>query len=206
MTGVLVEVFTNNEPMYSFYGPKFLGYDSTGKSKYLKAKNKADSLTILGTSLPNYIWSFNSTFKYKKFDFNFFINAVHGNLIYNNTANSIGVMGTLAQANNTFESTVKTGESKTDATRFSSRFLEDGSYIRLSNATIGYNISLKDKSLISNLRIYLTGTNLFLITKYTGYDPDVNTPADSGGYGSNGIDNANYPKARTFLLGLNVTF
>jgi TonB-linked SusC/RagA family outer membrane protein len=83
-------------------------------------------------------------------------------------------------------------------TENSTRFLEDGSYFRLKNLQIGYTFPLKwtQKFRCSRLRIYATGTNLFTVTKYKGYDPEV----------GNGVDYGNYPQSRTFTFGLNVTF
>jgi hypothetical protein len=90
--------------------------------------------------------------------------------------------------------------------------IEDGSYIRLNNLTIGYTLPLNKtfKALISNVRFYVTGTNLALWTKYSGYDPDVNTSRsdDSGGVVglTPGLDYSAYPRSRTFTFGLNATF
>jgi hypothetical protein len=162
---------------------------------------------LLGSPLPDYTWSVNTSFRYKNFDLSVFVEAVHGNLIYNNTANSIGVMGNLGNANNTFETTVHTIESTRNSSRFSDRFLEDGSYIRLSNVTLGYNLPVSKISWISKLRLYVSGTNLFIITDYSGFDPDVtNTPAPLDAYNSIGIDNSSYPKPRTYLVGLDIAF
>jgi iron complex outermembrane receptor protein len=84
-------------------------------------------------------------------------------------------------------------------------FLEDGDYLRLSNATLGYNIKTASIGWISNLRVYVTGQNLFVLTGYSGYDPEVDTPK-GGSAISYGIDYANYPRSKTFLIGLNVSF
>ncbi len=208
MTGVLVQVYTNDEPMNSFYGYKHLYFNSVNaRSVYLEGVDGIDTLILLGSPLPDYIWSVNTSFRYRNFDLNLFVEAVNGNLIYNNTANSIGIMGNLFQANNTFPSTVVSGESRYNSMRFSDRFLEDGSYVRLSNVTLGYNLPVSKISWISNLRLYISGSNLFVITDYTGYDPDVtNTPGKFDAYNSIGIDNSSYPKSRTYLFGLNITF
>jgi len=207
MTGVLVQVYTNDEPMNTFYGYKHLGFDTTGRSIYEQGVSGIDTLLLLGSPLPDYTWSVNTSLRYKNIDLNIFVEAVHGNLIYNNTKNSIGVMGNLYQANNTFETTVQTIESRRNSMRFSDRFLEDGSYIRLSSVTVGYNLPVSKISWISKLRLYVSGNNLFVITDYSGYDPDVtNTPGALDSYNSIGIDNSSYPKSRTYLLGLNVAF
>jgi len=86
---------------------------------------------------------------------------------------------------------------------FTDRIVEDGSYLRLSNLTISYNISLKDKW-IRNIGLNLTARNLFVITKYSGWDPDVNS--FSSGSQKIGVDWGSYPSAKSYLLGLNMTF
>ena len=88
--------------------------------------------------------------------------------------------------------------------------IEDGSYIRLNNLTIGYTLPINKtlKSFISNVRFYVTGTNLALWTKYSGYDPDANTNRSDNGFAAltPGLDYSAYPRSRTYTFGLNVTF
>ena len=83
------------------------------------------------------------------------------------------------------------------AVAYSDRFIEDGSFIRVQNLTVGYTF---DSAQFKYLRLYLSADNLFILTKYKGYDPEVNTFT---GYAL-GIDYTNYPKARTFTLGISV--
>jgi hypothetical protein len=87
----------------------------------------------------------------------------------------------------------------------STRFLEKGDFLRLSNATLGYTFPLTG-SKIKSLRVSLSGQNLFLITNYSGLDPEVNTDKQRDNVPSRGIDYTSYPKARTFTLGLNASF
>jgi iron complex outermembrane receptor protein len=207
MTGVDVQVITNDEPINSFYGRKFLGFDEDGFGVYQDTDGEdGDDMMILGSPLPDYTFSVNNIFNYKDFDFSFFIQGVQGNLIYNNTANSVGTVPNIYNANNTFPDVIRSGENRSNPTRFSDQFLEDGSYIRLSNATLGYTLNVNNINWLSKFRVYVTGNNLFLITDYSGYDPDVNTDANKDGISSMGIDNTSYPKARSFTFGLNVTF
>lgn len=88
--------------------------------------------------------------------------------------------------------------------------IEDGSFIRLNNLTIGYSLPKKllNKSLISNLRLYVTGTNLAIWTKYSGYDPDVNTNRSNSSYAAltPGLDYSSYPRNRNYTFGVNVSF
>ncbi len=206
MSSVTVQVITSGEPMNTFYGYNFLGFDSLGMGDYQQGSSGNDTLVLLGSPHPDFIWGLSSNLTYKNFDFSIFFEGVQGNLIYNNTANSVGIMGNLRQSLNTFPETAESGENPRNAIRFSDRFLEDGSYIRLSNVTLGYNVPFGKFTLIDNLRFYVTATNVFLITDYSGYDPDINTDASVNGVNSMGIDNSSYPKARTFLFGMSITF
>ncbi|UCH15270.1 MAG: SusC/RagA family TonB-linked outer membrane protein, partial [Bacteroidales bacterium] len=206
MTGVTVQVITSKEPMNTFYGYNFLGFDTAGMAEYQQGGSGTDTLVFLGSPHPDFIWGLSSTITYKNFDFNFFFEGVQGNLIYNNTANSIGIMGNLRQSKNTFPETVNLGENPRNSLRFSNRFIEDGSYLRLSNVTLGYNLAFRKLTLVDNLRLYVSATNLFVITDYSGYDPDINTDASINGVNSIGIDNSCYPKPRTFLFGMSITF
>jgi TonB-dependent starch-binding outer membrane protein SusC len=210
LTGVQVQVIKNGEPINSFYGPKWRGFNEAGMNLF-EAENGHDTTNasykqLLGSPLPKFTYSISNSFTYKSFDLSFFLQGVQGNLIYNNTANAIGTVSNISIGNNTFPDVILTNESPSNSTVFSDRFLEEGSYLRLSNATLGYNLPLKPGGWISNLRLSLMGNNLLILTNYSGYDPDVNTDAQSGSVASLGIDNTNYPKARSFALGLNVTF
>jgi TonB-linked SusC/RagA family outer membrane protein len=206
MSSKTVQVITSGEPMNTFYGYKFLGFDSTGMGIYQEGGSGSDTLVFLGSPHPDFIWGLSSSFTYKNFDFSLFFEGVQGNLIYNNTANSIGIMGNLRQSKNTFPETVNSGENPRNPIRFSNRFIEDGSYLRLSNVTLGYSVPFGKFTLIDNLRFYVTASNLFVITDYSGYDPDINTDASVNGVNSIGIDNSCYPKPRTFLFGMSITF
>ena len=89
----------------------------------------------------------------------------------------------------------------------STRFIEDGSYLRLKTLTLSYNFDKKvfgHQNIISNVNVYATASNLFTLTKYTGYDPEVNYAGNSGTV--LGIDYGTYPQSRSIIFGLNVTF
>ncbi len=88
----------------------------------------------------------------------------------------------------------------------SSRWVEDGSYLRMKNITLTYTLpsSITRKVRIQRLSVYVTAINLFTITNYTGYDPEVSS-FNAGGAGGMGIDLSNYPTAKTILFGINLT-
>lgn len=166
--------------------------------------------TITGNPNPKFIFGFSTNLSYKRFDFSAFFSGTQGNDIYNLSRlafeNPLGLRNQLKgvagrwtpnNPSNQYASAAQGGRLP-----LSNYFLEDGSYIRCKNITLGYRLApIKG---INNARIYFSANNLFTITKYTGFDPEVNTFA-----GSNtaiGIDNLVYPQARSFLAGIQVTF
>jgi iron complex outermembrane receptor protein len=145
--------------------------------------------------------------EYKGFDFSANFNGVSGNMIYNNTAMNKFYKAKLANSLNTTDKAIEfPNESIINSSSVSTRYLEDGSFFRLNNATLGYNFNTKSISWIENLRLSVTGQNLFVITDYSGFDPEVNQDRSMNGIQSFGIDLNGYPKARTFVFGINVTF
>ena len=127
--------------------------------------------------------------------------------IYNNTLNAVGAIGGINARKNialvTFENPVK--ESTGSATAASSRYLEKGNYLKLSNVTLSYAIGDLGKA-FKGASIYATGQNLFVITKYTGADPEINTiKTGNNSVPSVGIDYTAYPSARVFTFGLNLS-
>lgn len=205
LTGAYAQAYANNMPMASFYMIAFDSIDHRGKIYYQQTVAGRDSFMFMGSALPKFTWGLNNTFTYKDFDLSFFIDAVYGNKIFNNTALLLD-KSNLKQAKNALRVYAYDDAGFSNSTRVSDRYLEDGSYVRLSNVTLGYNVNVKQVPWIQRFRVYVTGSNLFVLTKYTGYDPDVSSSADMNGVRSLGIDITNYPKARTMLFGLNVTF
>jgi iron complex outermembrane receptor protein len=194
-------------PLGTFYLWHYEGKNANGVSTYLNAAGNViatQPLTtdqfISGNAQPTLIYGWTNTFYYKKFDLNFLLRGVTGNKILN---------ATLASLNNPADSKFQniprftTGESFNDINGYliSDRWLENGSYLRLDNVTLGYTIKTKT-TMIKSIRLYLSGNNLFVITKYRGIDPEINI----GGL-TPGIDANNYyPKTRTYIFGLNASF
>jgi iron complex outermembrane receptor protein len=88
---------------------------------------------------------------------------------------------------------------------YSSRWIEDGSFVRLDNVTLGYRFNMKNTA-FSSARLYLTGQNLLLITGYSGIDPEVNSDVSGSGIAPLGIDYLAYPRAKSVVLGANISF
>jgi len=165
--------------------------------------------TILGNPNPQFIYAMTNDFSYAGFDLSIFLQGVQGNDIFN--------------ANNVFQESMAVAQNQTQAvlgrwegegtsntmpraifndpnnnSRISSRFIEDGSYLRIKNVTFGYTLpaSLLSRYKVQRIRIYASAQNLFTFTKYSGFDPEVPY---------NGVDYNVYPVTRVLSLGLNIT-
>ena len=190
----------------AFYLWQYTGKNKDGVSEFLAADGgvttspSSTDRVYSGDAQPSVMYGWSNSITYRNFDINVFVRGVSGNKILNAT---LANLNSPADAANTNIPRFSLGESPADAKApyISTRYLENGSYLRLDNATIGYNVPL-ESNYIRKLRIYVSGNNLFVITKYRGIDPEINM----GGL-TPGIDNNNfYPKTRSFLLGLNATF
>ena len=206
--------YLNGYPIGSFYLLKYIGIDDAGKSKY-EDHDKDGSVTdkdrqVLGTGLPNLLYGFNGSFGFKGLSLQANFNGVSGNKIYDNTANTNFYKARLAKSiNTTPAAAAEPKESTSNSAPISSRYLKRGSYLRLNNLSLAYDINTKGLGIdkwAKSIRVSATGQNLFVVTHYDGYDPEVNTDRSDDGVSSFGIDYNSYPKARTFLFGINVSF
>ncbi|MBC7566751.1 MAG: TonB-dependent receptor [Pedobacter sp.] len=195
----------------------------------------ADDRTSLGSPIPKFYGGVNLDLAYKGFDFNAFFYGSYGNKIFNYQARNLesfqapGFVG----IQNVSEAYYKNAWSPTNlSNRYarvnynddvsannvaSSIYVEDGSYLRLRNVTLGYTLpsNVTKKLTMSRVRMYLAAQNLFTITKYSGLDPEIGQPtgtdpnnnnASSNNATASGVDVGTYPSSRFFTLGLNVTF
>jgi iron complex outermembrane receptor protein len=131
-------------------------------------------------------------------------------MIYNHTAMSLFTKAQLSRSNNTTDFAAEyPEESFNNSNTVSTRFLESGAFFRLNNATLAYNVNSEKiglENVFQDIRFSITGQNLFVITDYSGFDPEVNTGSTSAGIQTFGIDYFTYPRARTFSLALNLIF
>ena len=166
--------------------------------------------TNLGDPIPELTMGMNFSFDYKSFDFNMYAFASLGNDMVRNYERNLALTNRPAYfldrwtgpgTSNTFPR-VTTGA--TGNTLFSDFYVEDGSFVRLQNVQVGYSFNAINttKLGVDKLRLYLSASNLFTLTKYKGYDPTASNGNPLGG----GLDNGFYPTPKTFLLGLNVNF
>lgn len=139
-----------------------------------------------------------------KIDLSFLINREAGQKVFNNTALVYSTKGNALTDKNFLISALTDPIGISEPAIYSSRWIEDGSFTRLQNVTIGYTFDLpKFTGTARNSRVYLSGDNLLLFTGYTGYDPEVFT---SAGLATRGIDYLHYPRPRTITGGLRVAF
>ncbi len=215
LTDATINGFVSGEPIGSFYMQTFLGIDSDGLSQFADSDGDGDitenDRTVVGSALPDMTYSFYVNLSYKRLDLNMNFNGVSGNEIYDHTAMGSFYKTLLAKSNNTTPiATEFPEESIINSAAVSTRYLKDGSYLRLNNLTLGYSFDTQSMAWASNwlqeLRLSFTGQNLFVITDYDGYDPEVNQDSSTNGIQSFGIDKFAYPKAKTFVFGVNVSF
>ena len=173
-------------------------------------KIDADDRTNIGDPIADITMGLNLSFNYKRFDFNAYAFASIGNEIVRNYERNLPLTNrptyfldrwTGPGTSNT-SPRVTTGA--TGNNLFSDFYVEDGSFLRLQSVQLGYSVgqATLEKLQFSKLRFYVTGSNLFTLTKYRGYDPTTSNGAPIGG----GIDQGFYPSPKTFLFGMNVTF
>ncbi len=214
LTSATINGYINGQPIGTFFLREFIGFDDKGISKY-KDQDGDGIVTdkdriAAGTALPTTMYNFFGNASYKGFDFSMQFNGVSGNKIYDNTANaSFYKLRISKNTNVTPAAYADAKESVNNAAPVSTRFLKDGAFLRLNNMTLGYQIptaKLGISKFISNARLSVTGQNLWLKTKYDGYDPEVNKDNSINGVLSYGIDYLSYPKAKSLIVGLNLTF
>jgi hypothetical protein len=204
LTGAYAQRLSGGYPLFSYHLREFEGFDDVGQPI-------GDDQVFVGKSaLPTWNMGLSLNATYKAFDIAMYFTGQFGQYVYNNTANAFFTAGSINNARNVTPDVLTNGEAGTAEAAVSTRFLEKGDFVRMQNLSIGYNVPLGDMKYIKKLRFYLTGQNLFVITDYSGLDPEVSTnPADSGllnGLPTAGIDYAAYPRPRVFTIGLNASF
>lgn len=199
MSGTTVQRFVAGQPLNVFYTLEFQGLDADGLGVYSPEKG------YFGDPNPSTIIGANARLSYKSWDLNANLNGAYGHYVYNNTGTSVLVASNPSKGRNTSPEYTLPGENVSNAIKGSTRYLEKGNYLRLNNLTLGYTVK-NAPIFFETMRFTLTGQNLFVITKFTGFDPEVNVNKAVDGVPSYGIEYTPYPTARTFTFGLNVTF
>ncbi|WP_276169049.1 SusC/RagA family TonB-linked outer membrane protein [Zobellia alginiliquefaciens] len=216
-----LNLIREGQPMNVFYGYQSDGYDENGNFKYVDLDQSGDitseDRTYIGNPNPDFIYGFNSNLSWKNFDFDIFFQGSQGNDIY--------ALGMVAQTIdfgmglNTLKDVLYnhwTPEnpnsqypkiSTSTTPKISDSYVFDGSYLRLKNIQLGYNIPVEKLRipLLQKGKVYISGQNLLTFTKYPWQDPEINS---FGGASSlrQGIDQYSYPVAKTFTFGVKLDF
>ncbi|WP_257018427.1 SusC/RagA family TonB-linked outer membrane protein [Winogradskyella pacifica] len=211
------------EPLGSLYGYIFGGVDPTTGDAYYVDKDgnstftpSADDRTIIGDANPDFFYGITSNLNYKGFGLFVFLQGSQGNDMLNVTRidtegmidpknQSIAVLNRWRQPGDITD-IPRASFGNSDNSRVSTRFIEDASYLRFKTITLSYDLpqTIIDKLGITALKIYGTGENMFTITDYSGFDPEVN--AFGGSNTVQGIDFGTYPQTRNVIFGINATF
>lgn len=214
-------ILQEGQPVGRFYGYLENGYDNKGDILYQDIDNDgaitANDRTYLGDPNPDFIYGFNSNMSFKNFELSLFLQGSQGNDIFNVSAvnNTIDYGYGLNMPREVFTNhwTPTNTNAKYPAirrsvtARVSDRFIEDGSYLRLKNIQLAYNIpGTKLKAdWVRNIQLYASGQNLLTFTKYSWWDPEVNATG-SGNSTSPGLDWYSYPTAKSITFGLRAGF
>ena len=198
-----VERIYEGEPIGNFFGPVFTGMDGNGNATY-KGVAPGEAVSeavyeVIGNAYPDLTFGWSNDLRYKNWDLNFLFRGSIGNdvadiqRLYYEGYYYFGGKNILRS---TFDSPDNAGQ-----TTWSSHFVEDGSFVKLANVTLSYQLNPK-VDWMQTCKIYVTGNNLLTITKYKGVDPEVNLNGLAPGIAWDEF----YPSTRSFVLGLNITF
>lgn len=199
LSGTYAQLIMPGQPIGTFYGKRFTGI----KDGVEQFANNGEP-EVIGCAQPDLTFGIGTNLQYKNWNLSLNFRGSVGNDIYNCTANNLVYLSNLP-GRNVLKKAITSGVNRDQAKVYSSRFIEDGSFVRLDNISLGYNFNLPELY-IPNARIFVSAQNLFTITNYSGTDPEVNSEISRTGVAPLGVDYLSYPKARTFSMGINVSF
>ncbi|MDR1552648.1 MAG: TonB-dependent receptor [Prevotellaceae bacterium] len=207
LSNMFSQILKEGYPVGTFYGPRFEGLDADGK--FILANNGDPE--ALGDVQPDLTLGLSFDFTYRNFDLNISAYGMFGQKVLNAQAMNISYAGR-APSYNIPDSYLTSGIN--DKVTYSSYWIEDASFLRIQGITLGYTLpsSFLKKIGINKLRCYITGENLFVITGYSGIDPEISidglaTPGIDKSISTSSADNVNYyPRPRTFSFGVNISF
>lgn len=223
-SGQVAQRILPGHPLGTFFGPEFVGVeqgrqlfnqyqverDAEGReiSRELVGTTTTpggDDFVVIGDANPDFALGLRSRGTIGNFDFSFLIRSEVGQDVFNNTALVYSTKSNALQDKNFLQSALADPDSINEPAKYSSRWIEDGSYARLQNLTVGYTFDLPAfVGQARTTRIYVSGDNLLLLTGYSGLDPEAHSQLP--GLAVRGVDYLNYPRPRTFTAGLRVTF
>lgn len=206
------------EPIGTFFGPRFLRVNPAGQQVFACLASSAGCTggestdpteadkQILGSANPSFTLGLRDNLTWNSFDASWLWRGEFGGKTFNNTSLVYLSKSLAKQGRNFLRGAIALPDSISEPAKFSSRWVENRTFVRLQNLTVGYQVPARVTGGRAT-RVYVSGDNLLLSTKYTGYDPEVySTNGDGGGIAVRGIDYLVYPPARTFTLGARVQF
>jgi iron complex outermembrane receptor protein len=211
------------QPIGTFYGPQYVGVDAQGRqlfnrytvtrdangivtSRTLNGTTLApggDDFVIIGDANPAFTLGLRTQGNFGPFDLSASVNSMMGMDVLNQTAMLFGSKTSAIQARNFLRSALDDPIANGQPVIYSDRWIEDGSFIRLQNVTVGYTFNLPFAAAARGTRVFLSADNLALFSDYEGYDPEAHSDA---GIASRGIDYLHYPRPRTITMGARVAF
>ncbi len=215
LTGAFAQRLQAGQPLFSFFMAEFTGFDANGFPTYTDFDGNgigdpdADKFFVGEDALPDFNAGLSLNASYKRFDLSAYFAGQFGFSVYNATANAFFTAGGIGIAKNVTQAAITSGEDAAATTAVSTRFLESGDFVRLQSASLGYNWPVSGDGLFDSLRLSITGQNLFLITDYSGLDPEVGINTgniNAEAIPTAGIDYSAFPRARTVTLGVNARF
>lgn len=217
----VTSILREGRPIGQFWGYLEDGYTDQGRINFKDLDGNGsitqNDKTYIGDPNPNFIYGLNSNMSYKNFDLSFFVQGVQGNDLFNvsSIVNTIdygfGLNMPKEVLYNHWTPTNNNAKypiiSRNTTTRVSNRFIEDGSYLRLRTIQLAYNLPMEKLGVkwIRNLQVYGSGQNLLTLTKYSWWDPEVNSRGGSNST-MQGIDHNSYPTAKSWTIGLRAGF
>ena len=216
-TGQTSQRILPGEPLATFFGPEYVGndpqglqlfndYDADGNLIGETTSPSADDFQVLGNANPDFTLGFRTNVLFGGFDASLLLRWEQGGMVFNNTALVYSTKSNALQDKNFLASALDDGTAITQPAIYSSRWLESRSFVRLQNITLGYTFELPAffSGVGNTARVYVSADNLFLLSGYSGYDPEVNIGAS--GLAARGIDYLNYPRQRIFTTGVRFSF
>lgn len=213
LSGASASVITNNLPLYTYFLNVWRGFDGSGNSIYAAPDGSDTGLggaakqLLDKTPIPDINVGFNINSSYKNWELNAALYGQYGAYLYNNTANALFFKGSFLGDRNVPLDIATSSQSQGDPNSPSTKYLESSDFLRLANLSLAYTFD-GDKlgKYVNSLRLSLSASNLFVITPYSGFDPEVDTNKQINGVNSAGIDYFSYPTSRGFTIGATVGF
>lgn len=214
LTGAFAQKLVGGQPLYSFYVQDWRGLTDVADPDNITETEgvnifEGNGPTFIGKgALPDVTLGITNNLVWKNWDMTLFFNSLIGQHVYNNNRNAYLTIANLAQGRNATTDVLSFigRENPINIQEVSSRFVENASFLRLQNVTIGHNVPVSENSIFSALRVFATAQNLFVITGYSGQDPEVSVDRNLNNVPSLGIDLTAFPRPTTLSLGFNARF